>query len=391
MTLAQILKVASLAPLAVMLPLLLVYPLVHRLGGPRRTWRRLRREAALTRRAFTDPLRAYVRHRRGLRRLTRQLADARTALRVRHALDAAAGALDAGAPGAFPYAVRVGPKTVAVQIAARRAPAPPAPWQVSDADRWRWWVGPDEVEGLPQAVAAERRARVPVAVGSAAGAGVHLDLAAGPGVLAVQGDPAAARRLVQALAAQLDGLGGRAGVAAVTVSDGVHPAHRGPELDVLLDRLERGGAARPASDLSEDPEQRQAAPEVVVCAAPSPGQMARLSVLAASGRALAVVLGPVAASCWALHVDAGGRVTAEELALDADASALGRAVAKALRAGRRTSAASPPSRAPSAARREAALVPAPATASPEAPAGLFAEPEPAATPGVTAGASSAAP
>lgn len=381
MSLPQILQVAALASLAVMLPLLLVYPLVHRLGGPRRTWRRLSRETALTRRAFTDPLRAYVRHRRGLRRLTRQLADARTPLRVRHVLDAAAGALDAGAPGAFPYAVRVGPRTVAVQIAARRAPGAPAPWRVSDADSRRWWVGSDEVEGLPQPVAGERRTRVPVAVGSAAGAGVHLDLAAGPGLLAVQGDAAAARRLVHALAAQLDGLGGRAGVAAVTVTEGVHPAHHGPELDALLDRLERGGPPRPASDLSEEPEQRQAGREVVVCAAPSPEQVARLSVLTASGRALAIVLGPVAASCWALHADAGGRVTAEELALDADASALGRAVAKALRAGRRAPAASRPSPAAKT----------PATPASVASAGLFAEPEPATTSGVTAGASSAAP
>jgi hypothetical protein len=375
----EITRIAVLVALAVMLPLLMVYPLVHRLGGWRRSGRRLRKEAALTGRAFTDPMRALVRHRRGLRGLSRRLGDGRAVGVVGRVLRCAAEAAEGGAPGAYPYAVRVGPKTVAVQLAARWVPEAPEPWQVAEADERRWWLASDAVAELAEGTGEARAGRVPlpVAVGWAAGACVYLDLAAGPRLLAVQGEPGAARRLVQALAAQLDGLGGAAGVSAVWVADGVHPAHRGPELDVLLDRMERGETAGGASELAEEPE-AAVGTEVIVCAAPSPEQTRRLSGVVASGRAVAIVLGAVAASCWALRVDAGGRVRSEELALDADASALGRAVARGVKGRVRSGA--PVTTRPVAVTSE--------PAAPAAKGSLFAEPEPETTSTVTTGASS---
>jgi hypothetical protein len=212
-----------------------------------------------------------------------------------------------------------------VQIAARRLPEPPAPWE--DLRRARptaLGAGPDgggRAAAGPTPPGARLRP-LPVAVGMADDACVHLDLAAGPRLITVEGDIAARARLLQALAAQLDRPGSGA---SVTVTDGVHPQHRGERLDTVLRELEEAAPEEhgETAGAGEFDESGRAATTVLVCAAPSPEQARRLSALAASGAAVCLADGRVAGHSWALRVDARGRVTAPELGLDADSGSAG--------------------------------------------------------------------
>jgi len=331
----SLLTVAIVAVVVLLLLFLLLRQVIRKQGGWRRFRRGVGRELALTRRAFGEPLRAYRRHRRGVRALARQLSDPRGGLLVRRLLDAAAAALT-DAPGAVPHAVRTEPGLAAVQIAARPLPEPPAPWETSDEPGpQRWELALTEEDALPQGRprAGAHLRPLPVAVGMADDACVHLDLAAGPRLITVEGDIAARARLLQALAAQLDRPGSGA---SVTVTDGVHPQHRGERLDTVLRELEEAAEKhRETEGAGEFDESGRAATTVLVCAAPSPEQARRLSALAASGAAVCLADGRVAGHSWALRVDARGRVAAPELGLDADSAPLGRAVAAAVRADRR--------------------------------------------------------
>ena len=321
---------ALLVTVAVLLALfLLLRHVVRRHGGWRRFRRRVARELALTRRAFGEPLRAFRRHRRGVRALSRHLGDPRSGLLVRRLLDAAGAALD-DVPGAFAYGLRAGPRWAAVQIAARGLPGPPAPWEVADGlGAQSWCLSLDDEESLPDAAprAGARVRPLPVAVGVADDLCVHLDLAAGPRMITVEGDAATRSRLLQALAAQLDRPGSGA---AVTVADGVHPHYRGEPLDAVLRRLEDTPAAA-----TQEGEAVGAALTVVVCASPTREQSRRLSALTAAGTVVCLADGPAAGHSWALRVNGRGRVTAPELELYADSAPLGRAVASVVRADRR--------------------------------------------------------
>ncbi|MPY57922.1 hypothetical protein [Streptomyces spongiae] len=318
---------------------LLLRHFVRKHGGWRRCRRRVARELALTRQAFGEPLRAYRRHRRGVRTLARHLSDPRAGLLVRRLLDAAGSALG-DAPGAFAYGLRTQPGWAAVQIAARRLPAPPAPWEADDGPGPQSWCleldtadNAADVTALPDATPrADARVRpLPVAVGMADDACVHLDLAAGPRMITVEGDSAARTRLLHALAAQLDRPGSGA---STTVTDGVHPHHHGERLDTVLRDLEATAPEAPEEAVT-------ATTEVVVCAAPTPDQALKLGALAASGTVVCLVDGPVPGHSWALRVDARGRVTAPDLGLHADCAPLSRAVAAAVRADRRRSRRAP--------------------------------------------------
>ncbi|MFI7412991.1 hypothetical protein ACIBU0_30395 [Streptomyces sp. NPDC049627] len=321
---------ALLVTVAVLLLLfLLLRHVVRKRGGWRRFRRGVARELTLTRRAFGEPLRAFRRHRRGVRALSRHLCDPRSGLLVRRLLDAAGAALG-DVPGAFAYGLRTEPGWAAVQIAARGLPDPPAPWGVADGlGAQSWCLSLDDEESLPDAAprAGSRVRPLPVAVGMADDLCVHLDLAAGPRMITVEGDAATRSRLLQALAAQLDRPGSGA---SVTVTDGVHPHYRGEPLDSVLRRLEntpaptteREGAV--ASTIT-----------VVVCSSPTREQARRLSALAATGTVVCLADGPAAGHSWALRVNGRGRVTAPELDLYADSAPLGRAVAAAVRADRR--------------------------------------------------------
>lgn len=370
----SVLTVVIVAVVVLILLALLLRHVIRKRGGWRRFRRGVGRELTLTRRAFGEPLRAYRRHRRGVRALARQLSDPRGGLLVRRLFDAAAAAL-ADVPGALAHAVRVEPGWASVQIAARRLPEPPAPWEAAaEPGPQRWELPLDEADALPPGRTRAGALRpLPVAVGMADDACVHVDLAAGPRLVTVEGDTAARSLLFQALAAQLDRPGSGA---AVVVADGVHPQHRGRRLDTLLTELERApapsgtdaaertGARKPekpekagepdelaeidelaeAAEIAEAVEigetgetgvSGRAATTVVVCAAPTPDQARRLGALAASGAAVCLVDGRVAGHAWTLRVDGRGRVTAPELDLDADSGPLGRAVVAAVRADRR--------------------------------------------------------
>ncbi|MCL8011507.1 hypothetical protein [Streptomyces sp. AS02] len=320
---------ALLAAVAVLLLLfLLLRHVVRRRGGWRPFRRAVAQEIALTRRAFGEPLRAFRRHRRGVRALSRHLCDPRSGLLVRRLLDGAGAAL-AEVPGAFAYGLRTEPGWAAVQIAARRLPDPPAPWEVADGiGPQSWCLSLDDEESLPDAAprAGARARPLPVVVGMADGLCVHLDLAAGPRMITVEGDTATRSRLLQALAAQLDRPGSGA---SVTVADGVHPHYRGEPLDSVLRRLED----TPATTTQE--EAVTATTTVVVCASPTREQARRLTALAATGTVLCLADGPAAGHSWALRVDGRGRVGAPELDLSADSAPLGRAVAAAVRSDRR--------------------------------------------------------
>ncbi|WP_369166841.1 hypothetical protein AB5J49_02630 [Streptomyces sp. R28] len=318
-----------LVTVAVLLLLfLLLRHVVRKRGGWRRFRRGVARELALTRRAFGEPLRAFRRHRRGVRALSRHLCDPRSGLLVRRLLDAAGAALG-DVPGAFAYGLRTEPGWAAVQIAARRLPDPPAPWEVADGlGAQSWCLSLDDAESLPDAAprAGARVRPLPVAVGMADDLCVHLDLAAGPRMITVEGDAATRFRLLQALAAQLDRPGSGA---SVTVADGVHPHYLGEPLDTLLRRLEGTHAA------TTEEEAVAATITVVFCASPTREQTRRLSALAATGTLVCLADGPAAGHSWALRVNGRGRVTAPELDLYADSAPLGRAVAAAVRADRR--------------------------------------------------------
>ncbi|PIM69096.1 hypothetical protein CTU88_29995 [Streptomyces sp. JV178] len=360
------------AVVVLLLLFLLLRYVVRRHGGWRRCRRRAARELALTRQAFGEPLRAYRRHRRGVRTLARRLSDPRAGLLARRMLDAAGAALD-DVPGAFAYGLHSRPGRVAVQVAGRRLPEPPDPWEADEGPYPRSWClaldHTDDMAALPDAVprAGVPRRPLPVALGMADDACVHLDLAAGPRMITVEGDPAARTRLFQALAAQLDR---PSSGASVTVTDGVHPHYPGERLDSVLRDLE--DTSRDAPD-----EAVIATTPVVVCAAPTREQARRLGDLAASGAVVCLVDGPVPGHSWALHVDARGRVTAPELGLHADCAPLGRAVAAAVRADRRRAR-----RAPEADRPPVPAVerhPRPEPSVPE-PSGLSEDPAPAAPP-----------
>ncbi|MFF3334053.1 hypothetical protein ACFYWX_31630 [Streptomyces sp. NPDC002888] len=331
------------AVVVLLLLFLLLRHVVRRHGGWRRCRRRVARELTLTRRAFGEPLRAYRRHRRGVRTLARQLSDPRAGVLVRRLLDAAGAALG-DVPGAFAYGLRTRPGWAAVQIAARRLPDPPAPWEADDGPGPQSWCleldnadHAADVAALPDAAprAGTRVRPLPVAVGMADDACVHLDLAAGPRMITVEGDSAARTRLLHALAAQLDRPGSGA---SVTVTDGVHPHHHGERLDTVLRELQD---TPPASVAGEPQEVVTATTGVVVCAGPTREQARTLGALAASGTAVCLVDGPVPGHSWALRVDARGRVTAPELGLYADCAPLSRAVAAAVRADRRRSRRAP--------------------------------------------------
>lgn len=319
---------ALLVVVAVLLLLfLLLRHVVRKRGGWRRFRRGVAREVTLTRRAFGEPLRAYRRHRRGVRALARHLCDPRSGLLVRRLLDGAGAALG-DVPGAFAYGLRTEPGRAAVQIAARRLPAPPAPWEAADdVGPQSWWLGLDDEDALPDAAprAGARVRPLPVVVGTADDSCVHLDLAAGPRMITVEGDTVTRTRLLQALAAQLDRPGSGA---SVTVTEGVHPHHPGDPLDTVLRRLEDPDTA--ATD-----EEAVATATVVVCASPTRDQARRLGELAANGTVICLTDGPAAGPSWALRVDGRGRVTAPELDLYADSAPLNRAVAAAVRADRR--------------------------------------------------------
>ncbi|MFC9331403.1 hypothetical protein [Kitasatospora sp. NPDC057015] len=220
--------------------LLLLAVLAHlaarRVGGWAAVRRGLRREAAATAAAFAAPVRAQLRYRRHVRLLVRLLGD------KAGWADAERAALGAGrVPGVQPYGVLLGRSVVGVLVACGPGtpPVPPQPWAPDDTDPRLWWI--DRADAA-RAVTGARPAPLLAALGTDGRHAVLLDLAAGPAVTTVGGERGTARAVLQAVAAQLDA---RLPAGAVTVADGVHPRHTGPDVaDALAkaDRAATGGA-----------------------------------------------------------------------------------------------------------------------------------------------------
>ncbi len=317
--------ILALAELLLLLWLLLRW-LVRRQGGWRRAWRRLTRQVRLTRQAFSEPVREFLRFRAAVRQLTRLLASEATTAVARHALDGADTAVRRTASQAFGFAVTVRPPArrddgeVALRLAGRHVPPPGAQWETDD-DPLIWYTSAADAENLaaPDEDGAAQQSgtpRVLVPLGLGDDGVVFLDLLRGPRVLSTYGDRKAIRAFVQAAAAYLDLPGGPA---EVLVARGVHPRFDGPGLDSLLDSLEA------------DPAPERTRPLALVCAAPDDEQAARLSELAAAGLLCALVIGPMSAHRWEIRVNSRGRTETPGLGIETDAAPLGPAVARIAR------------------------------------------------------------
>lgn len=305
--------------------------LVRRQGGRRRAWRRLSRQVRLTRQAFSEPVREFLRFRAAVRRLTRLLSSDGPVSVARHALDGVDAAVRPTAPQAFGFAAAVHPATrrgdgeVAVSVAGRDVPQPRHPWETDD-DPLRWYASAVDAENLPLPGAQESEetggdgsasgtVRVLVPLGLSDDGAVFLDLMCGPRILNAYGDRRAVRDFVQAVAAYLDLPGGPADV---IVARGVHPRFDGPHLDEVLRSLVYLMADRTR-------------PVVVVCAAPDDEQAAQLAELVATGSLCAVIVGPVPVHRWEIRVNSRGRTETPGLGITTDAAPLGPAVARAAR------------------------------------------------------------
>ncbi|MFI1380148.1 hypothetical protein [Embleya sp. NPDC020886] len=184
-----------------------------RLGGWKAATRRLGREIALTGYAFGGPVRVWLRYRRSVRLLVARLGAGTT---WRDAERALVAAKFAAAPGQ-PYAVVVGDDTVTVLLAAGDVPTPEGIWRPLAHDPRAWTATRAELPSVTPD--AEGVRPIVVALGERDGECVFLDLAVGPPMVCVQGDPHSSPALFQAVAAQLDARlpGGQ-----VVVADGVH-------------------------------------------------------------------------------------------------------------------------------------------------------------------------
>lgn len=296
---------------ALLLVFLLLRVWAMRWGGWRAAWARLRRELAVTRYAFTAPVRAWYRHRSGLRLLVRRLGAPDT---WRDAERALAAARLAAAP-ARPYAALVDSDSVAVLLAGTGLPQP-------DPDGV-WWAEPDEPErwlvaraDLPSVTpeAADIRPII-VAVGEADRSAAFLDLAVGPPVLSVTGNDRAATALVQAVAAQLDV---RLPSPLVVVAEGVHQNYPGPPVR---------SAYRTAR---ETPPRLGIAPVLIAAELPDPLPPEFAAPPGDDPTVRAVVLGPGRAYVRSLLTDRHGRVAVTGTPLLARCGPLGSAVAKVL-------------------------------------------------------------
>ena len=189
-----------------------------RLGGWRAAGLRLWREIALTAHSFAAPLLAWWRYRRSLRTLIRGLSAGAT---WRDAERALAAARLAAAP-ARPYAAVVTGDAVTVFLAGVAVPSPHGIWSQAAERPWEWIAARAEIPAV--VTDAEGVRPVIVAVGAAERGCVFLDVAVGPSLLCVEGEPLVRSGLFQAVAAQLDV---RLPAGRVVVAEGVHPEFAG--------------------------------------------------------------------------------------------------------------------------------------------------------------------
>lgn len=302
---------------ALLAAFLLVRHLAMRLGGWRAAYRRVRREIAITFHAWAAPPRAWLRHRRSLRHLVRGLGSPETWRDSERAVAAARQA------GGSPYAVLVDDVAVTVLLAGR-APEPPEdePWWVvedqagvgDDAPN-RWTVARAD---LPPVVPdPERLPPVLVAVGETGGRCVLLDVATGPTTLCAEGDHRSSVALHQAVAAQLDA---RLPEGMVVVAEGVHPRFPGQPVRLAYreaQKLRPRHGLVPVLVAAELPD--PVPPELTA----PPGEQPSLRLL---------LLGPGRGYTRTLLSDRHGQIAVVGTPLLVAGNALGRAIARVLRA-----------------------------------------------------------
>ncbi|MGW7554237.1 hypothetical protein [Streptomyces rimosus] len=316
---------------ALVLILWLIGRAVRKQGGFRRACRRMAWEIRMTARAFTAPLRAYLRHRRCARTLAAYFADPAAYDTARAALDRADA--DTG-DGCYAPAVQLAQTRDRVRVViAGRDPAgaagPALPWTdaAGEPGEWTWSAPADAVRGP---AGHGRAVRLPLVLGvdrKVPGV-VLVDWLRGPAALGVEGDPQVSRSVLQALAAQVDRMPDGP---PVLITAGVHPRFPGRPLDDVLAELAAGASGQgPAAGPDAQTPDPTAVP-VVVCWAPTPEQAARLADLCARGRARALVGGRLPGACWVLHAEPDGRVLGPGPRVDVESPALGPAVARAVR------------------------------------------------------------
>ncbi|MYT44709.1 hypothetical protein GTY89_20845 [Streptomyces sp. SID5471] len=316
---------------ALVLILWLIGRAVRKQGGFRRACRRIAWEIRMTARAFTAPLRAYLRHRRCARTLAAYFADPAAYDTARAALDRADA--DTG-DGCYAPAVQLAQTRDRVRVViAGRDPAgaagPVLPWTdaAGEPGEWTWSAPADAVRGP---AGHGRAVRLPLVLGvdrKVPGV-VLVDWLRGPAALGVEGDPQVSRSVLQALAAQVDRMPDGP---PVLITAGVHPRFPGRPLDDVLAELAAGASGQgPAAGPDAQTPDPTAVP-VVVCWAPTPEQAARLADLCARGRARALVGGRLPGACWVLHAEPDGRVLGPGPRVDVESPALGPAVARAVR------------------------------------------------------------
>ncbi|MFH9422635.1 hypothetical protein [Streptomyces sp. NPDC017529] len=295
---------------------------VRKLGGFRRTCRRIAWETRMTARAFTAPLRAYLRHRRCARILAAYFADPAAHDLLRTALDRADAAAGDGCHAPAAQLTQAGDR-VRVVVAGRDpagSAGPVLPWADAADEPGEWtWAAP--AGAVRDRTGPGRPVRLPLVLGvdrKAPGV-VVVDWLRGPAALAVEGDARVSRSVLQALAAQVDRMPDGP---PVVVASGVHPRFPGRPLDDVLAELAAAG-----------PEAAAEAVPVIVCWAPTPAQAARLAELCARGQARVLAGGRLPGACWVLHAETDGRLLGPGPQVDVESPALGRSVARAVRRG----------------------------------------------------------
>ncbi|MGW0502841.1 hypothetical protein [Micromonospora sp. NPDC003241] len=304
-----LLTVLTVVELAILLVLLLRW--VNRRYGLRHLGRRLRRGITDTARGLVAPIVGRLRARRGMRVVAARFAGPGPVPTARAGIMSAGAALG-GQDECWPYLVLLGDQEVGVRVAGPGStalrPSAESGWQVS-GHLWR------TRRPLPPTSGAVSGAPLPVAVGVRARDLVLLDLGRCPGVVSVHGAPGAVDRLVCAMTVQVAALIGGHGVDRLIVAVP-------PDDDLATADLERQGLPEALTLLATD---RAAAVgrRVLVCRRPDAATAARLAALVADDPTLLVlVAGYLPGSRWRLRVDTDGRVSAPELALDAESAPL---------------------------------------------------------------------
>ena len=232
----------------------------------------------------------------------------------RQVLDRALGQLAAQASPAQVYAALIGPDRVSLRLAPALPDAPP-PWRarqqgaIWEALAWQLDQSTDRGDRLP----------LLATVGTVGGELAVVNLGRAPGIVALTGDPEAARRVARAF---LDEVGRRAAAASVTISMVGPPLLPWPVPEYVRIVIDARAVLTRSDDglgVSHQPAVLHDHLVVVTTAIP-PTELERLGALAAvsGGTAAVLVVGDAPNAAWRFEVDANGTLDVGVLGLDLD-------------------------------------------------------------------------